>query len=255
MTIDLFMTMGQSNMAGRGVASLAPIVPKGYAYEFRAISDPTKLYDIFEPFGVNENTPGGIHDGILKTGSLISAFSIAYYNKTSVPAVYVSASKGGTSILEWQPGVYLLNDAIERLIKATTWLKSNGYIIRHTYILWSQGETDGDHAMSKQDYSMYLERLLEEMCVNQGIETCFLIRTGNHRDNPSLYSNIKEAQTEYCKTHSHAVLVSVKFEEFAEKGLMKDVFHYTQKGYNMVGEEAGINTANFVTTGTLPVYE
>ena len=47
--VDLIMFMGQSNMAGRGVAAQAPKVPEGHGYEFRAVSDPTKLYPITEP--------------------------------------------------------------------------------------------------------------------------------------------------------------------------------------------------------------
>ena len=36
-------------------------------------------------------------------------------------------------------------------------------------------------------------------------------------------------------------MVSTQFKEFAESGLMKDELHYCQKGYNLVGEEAGRN--------------
>lgn len=53
--VDLIMFMGQSNMAGRGTAEEAPLVPEGVAYEFRAISDPARLYPLAEPFGVREN--------------------------------------------------------------------------------------------------------------------------------------------------------------------------------------------------------
>ena len=54
--IDLFMFMGQSNMAGRGISSqewpeTPPVLMPGAGYEFRAISDPTRLYPIVEPFG------------------------------------------------------------------------------------------------------------------------------------------------------------------------------------------------------------
>lgn len=96
--VDLVIFMGQSNMAGRGVASEASVVPKQHGYEFRAITDPTKLYDIVEPFGENENNPSGITEMGMKTGSLISAFAGSYYHITKVPIVGVSAAKGGSSI-------------------------------------------------------------------------------------------------------------------------------------------------------------
>ena len=47
--VDLVMFMGQSNMAGRGVAAQSVVVAQGHGYEFRAISDPTKLYPVVEP--------------------------------------------------------------------------------------------------------------------------------------------------------------------------------------------------------------
>lgn len=59
-TVDLFVFAGQSNMSGKGDASQAPNVEKGY--EFRAISDATQLYPIQEPFGIYENNPVAIND-------------------------------------------------------------------------------------------------------------------------------------------------------------------------------------------------
>lgn len=106
--IDLFLFMGQSNMAGRGIVNeswteTAPSILSGAGYEFRAITDPTKLYEMAEPFGVNENTPDGINDGVMKTGSLVTAFTNAYYTHNGkIPVVGISASKGGSVVAEWQ---------------------------------------------------------------------------------------------------------------------------------------------------------
>ncbi|MFK3936206.1 sialate O-acetylesterase [Alkalihalobacillus sp. NPDC078783] len=97
MKVDLVLFMGQSNIAGRGVAEDAPRVAEGHGFEFRAITDPTRLYPVTEPFGVNENKDDGITEET-KTGSLVSAFINEYYSITKVPIVAVSASKGGSSI-------------------------------------------------------------------------------------------------------------------------------------------------------------
>ncbi len=82
-TNDLFLFMGQSNMAGRGVTNEqwtqpAPGMIPGAGYEFRAITDPVRLYEMAEPFGVNENVEGGICEVGMKTGSLVTAFTNAY---------------------------------------------------------------------------------------------------------------------------------------------------------------------------------
>ena len=71
--VDLVMFMGQSNMSGTGGnAAYAPEVKEGHGYEFRAISDPTRLYPIKEPFGINENA--AISDAAVgKKGSMANS--------------------------------------------------------------------------------------------------------------------------------------------------------------------------------------
>lgn len=253
-TVDLVIFMGQSNMAGRGTASEAPVVPKEYGYEFRAISDPTKLYNIVEPFGVNENKKDAVDEPGKKTGSLVSAFTIAYYNEVKVPIVGVSSSKGGTSIKSWQPNSSYLNDSIDRFKKAESYLLNNGYNIRKKFMVWCQGESDGDKNMAEEDYKTKLQAMMEEMFKN-GVEECFLIRIGNHRDLPEQYSSIIKAQTDFCESYDKAILVSTKFAEMASKGLMKDSFHYKQDAYNIVGTEAGKNTAFYILNSKKPALD
>lgn len=129
-TVDLFLFMGQSNMAGRGVTTeehpeCVPALKEGAGYEYRAVSSPDRLYEISEPFGYCENRKDGIDDGAMKTGSLVTAFVNAYYENMGVPVIAVSASKGGSKISQWQPGGAFLSDAISRLDAAVLFLKSN----------------------------------------------------------------------------------------------------------------------------------
>ena len=85
MKSNLFLFIGQSNMAGRGDYRKAPKAISNNLYEFRAISDPTKLYPVEEPFGVNENIIGGIDDGIKKSGSLVTSFMNKLSTLTKAP--------------------------------------------------------------------------------------------------------------------------------------------------------------------------
>ncbi|MCI1955830.1 MAG: sialate O-acetylesterase [Oscillospiraceae bacterium] len=243
--VDLAIFMGQSNMAGRGTASEAPVVPKGHGYEFRAISDPSGLYDLVEPFGADENNPSGICEPGRKTGSLVSSFVIEYYSLTKIPVVGVSASKGGSSINAWQPGGSYLKDAIDRLDSASHYLIRHDYQIRKKFMVWCQGETDGDQEMPPDEYQIKLRKMLDAM-LTKGPEMCFLIRIGNQRDLPGQYSGIIQAQTDFCKNYKKAVLVSTKFAEMSARNLMKDSFHYRQEAYNLVGSEAGRNTALYI---------
>ncbi|MBD3922254.1 hypothetical protein H8B09_26095 [Paenibacillus sp. PR3] len=245
--------MGQSNMAGRGTAADAPIVPNGCGFEFRAISDPTKLYPITEPFGVNENNAiSGVTEST-KTGSMISSFAIEYYKITGRPLVAVSCSKGGTSINLWQPNGAFLDDAIARFNSAKSWLTANGYTIKNKFMVWCQGETDGDNAMTTADYTARMKAMINGMA-EAGIDRCYVVRIGNHRDDASLYEPIIQAQTDLCNTYEKAVLVSTKFAGMAAAGLMKDPFHYTQAGYNRTGADAGMNTALHIESLSINLF-
>ena len=252
--IDLFMFMGQSNMAGRGIVNeehpeTAPKLIPGAGFEYCAVSAPEKLVEIEEPFGRNEDRIGGIDDGKRKTGSMVTSFVNAYYQKTGIPIVGVSASKGGSKIEEWQPDGVYLKDAIARLQATVVYLEQNGYEIRHKYMLWCQGESDGDIGKSGEAYRKDFECMLNQMLQN-GIEKCFLIRIGKYNGSGEQnYHEIRTVQSEIAKTNQDVVMVSKAFAGMKERGLMKDAFHYYQAAYNEVGTEAGTHAAYYVQTG------
>ncbi len=252
--MDLFLFMGQSNMAGRGAVSEehregCPEILDGAGYEFRAVSAPGRLCRMCEPFGRYEDREGGIDDGGRKTGSLVTAFTNAYFERTGVPVVGVSASKGGSSISQWQPGGAFMEDVLSRLDASTAFLIGEGYEIRHKYMLWCQGETDGDLGRDSEEYRGEFEKMLEEM-LGHGIERCFLIRIGHYNGSDSRdYRRIMAAQEETARANPNVVMVSRAFAEMKARGLMKDAFHYYQQAYNEVGREAGRNAGDYVEGG------
>ena len=253
--VDLVIFMGQSNMSGRGVASEAPSVPIGHGYEFRAISDPTKLYSVSEPFGLNENNPDGVTENTSKTGSMVSALMNSYYNERGIPIVGVSCSRGGTNIEYWAPEDAAFNDAINRYKAAEEWLIENGYVIAEKFMVWCQGEQDGDEGDTAEEYTQKLEAIINEMTNEAGIGFCAVVRIGNRTDNHTKYDTIIGAQTNYCKSSNKAILASALAADFINNGMMKsDGVHYTQAGYNALGIDAGKNIANYIKTGTEPTF-
>ena len=251
MTVDLFMFMGQSNMAGRGITSpehpegVPELIP-GAGYEYRAVSSPDKLCELSEPFGTTEDRPGGIDDCNMKTGSMVTAFVNEYYKLTGVPVVGVSASKGGSVIGEWQPEGIYLTDAIKRLEAAVGFLEVNNYVIRHKYMLWCQGESDGDAKTSGDVYKKRFFAMLSEM-KSHGIEKCFTVKTGHYNGGMDYtYDEIRAAEDEIEEIDPDVIMVSTVLGEMKVRGLMKDAFHYFQQAYNEVGKDAGINTAGYV---------
>ena len=243
--VDLLIFMGQSNMAGRGDAALAPAVLPGMGFEYRAVTAPDRLFPLQEPFGVNENDPAGVNEPGMKTGSMVSSFVNACTAQTGVPIVAVSCAKGGSAIAEWMPGTPYYQDALRRVRQCRRWLGDNCFTVRHSAMVWCQGCTDGDLHTRKTVYKLDTDRMLHEFMFDAKLETCFLIQIGNQRDDPELYRPIQQAQEELATAYDDVVLVSRLFKTFAAKGLMKDKFHYRQPAYNLVGAEAGQNAADF----------
>lgn len=252
-SVDVVLFMGQSNMAGRGVASEAPVVPKDTAYEFRAISDPIKLYQIVEPFGFNEDNPNGINDRKMKTGSMVSSLVNEYYKYTGRKIVAISASEGGTMIATWTSNKYL-SDIKSRLESTLNYLQSQNIKVKDIFMVWCQGESD--ESTPKDDYKTKFNKMWSYMKDTLNISKCFLVRIGyfNEINTPNKYSSIIEAQREICEYSDDIILASTRFDSMQSEGLMKDEFHYKQEGYNLTGAEAGRNIAYYLKTGRKPSF-
>ena len=238
MKSNLFLFIGQSNMAGRGDYRKAPKAISDNLYEFRAISDPTKLYPVAEPFGVNENLIGGIDDGVKKSGSLVTSFMNKLYSLTKTPIVGVSASKGGSTISEWQidSNSGYLKDAINRLAKAKEFIKDD---LNHTYALFLQGESDGDKGTSKDEYIRLFNNMYSHLR-GAGVEALFLIEIGrlNIKGQEKRYDEIRDAQR---NLEGISIVSSLLINE-----PMKDEFHFFQESYNKLGEDAAKNVAKLI---------
>ncbi len=247
-TVDLFIFCGQSNMSGKGNAMLSPRVEVGY--EFRAITDSANLYNIYEPFGINQNNSNGVNDiwtdtqELRKQGGMVSAFANSYYDNTGVPIVGVSCSEGATTIDQWQVGTSIYNDIVYRSNLAKEYLKGLENVeVRHTYMVWCQGESDGDVGTSSDEYYNELKNITDTLVADGIIEKCMIVRTGNNGDVDGLYDDIINAQDRLCKDSDNCIMISTLATSFKEKGLMQDMYHYTQEGYNLLGEDAGLNAA------------
>ncbi|WP_303218577.1 sialate O-acetylesterase [Enterococcus asini] len=233
--VELIIFAGQSNMAGRGTAALAPKITKAQAWEFRAVSDPTKLYPLTEQFGYLENNPACIWEPGMKTGSMVTSFVETYLNDSEKNVVALSASKGGSSITEWQPGSAYYRDLLERIHKAKSWLTQAGYQVERVTFLWLQGETDGDLKRSADEYqglaTTFFKRLLEK-----DVDEIFVLEIGNQRDEPDLYLPIRQAQRNLGALE-RVTFVPTSLASMRESGHMIDLFHYDQYAYNLLGKE------------------
>lgn len=257
---DVFLFMGQSNMGGRGDKAQSVVCGEGHGFEFRAVTDPTKLYPMAEPFGENENNDriADIRgDETKKTGSLVSAFTEAYYRETGVPIVGVSASQGGTNSEEWQPGGGLVEEAAARLRLCLDYMYSQDvYTVRHIEMVWLQGESDAGNSVSYETYSANLANVVNAM-KDAGVEHCFVIQIGSYMrserpDRYEQYQVFQALQERMCREQADMTLVSKKLAGMPES-MMQLSNHYLQPAYNIVGTDAGKNTAFYMQTGKAPV--
>lgn len=257
-TVDLAVFAGQSNMSGRGKAADAVKCDINAGFEYKAISNPTTLVPVTEPFGLGEDKDGAIADynsnGTTKrTGSMVSAAVDEYYKQTGRQLVAVSASIGGTSTSQWKSNY--INDAVQRLDQAKAFLEKNGINVGRTFVVWCQGESDGDAKMTAENYTANTKDIFE-MFKAHGAEKCFLVQIGHYNyinysgtlngltgaEWDEKYGVIRDAQAELCKTDNDFVLAG-SFEPYISD--MKDRYHYNQNTYNAVGKTVGKSVAEF----------
>ena len=250
--VDIMIFSGQSNMAGRGNSTDG--VDRCAAYEFRAITDPTRLYPLVDPFGVNENVVGAIDDGALKTGSCVPQFTQAYYRGTGHTVVAISASDGGTGIDAWQQGTARYNDMVQRYNDCVAYLTANNYYIGNTYVIWHQGEHDS--SMSVSDYKSKLAAFADAITTDCNAYCVGVLRVGTSTTYPN--PNVIQAQTGLCGAYGshHCVMLYTLCASYESLGLLKpDNLHYSQHGLDLMGRIGGNNLSSFIVTRVKPMMK
>ncbi len=256
MKAELAIFMGQSNMCGRGEWEKAVPCPEGHGYEFRAVTSPDRLFAVRGPFGKNENNEA-VNDfndlGVnRRRGDMVSALMESYYSKNKIPIVGVQCSRGGTDVNYWTDETRR-REAVRRLTLAKEYLERNGYETEHIFMVWCQGETDGDRIFrgeqSIEGYKSGTRKVFSYMR-ETGVTDMFIIRTGHfNADDPdgsheAAYMAVSNAQAELAAENEriHTVASFLGCRKY-----MKDAFHYHQEAYNKIGAAAGAKIASLYT--------
>ncbi len=249
---DLALFAGQSNMSGRGDAREAVVCKVEAGFEYKSVSNPDTLVPVKEPFGLGEDRLGALDDicadGTNKrSGSMVSAAVNEYYRRTKRKLVAVSASKGGTNTEEWKET--LIGDAARRLCDAKKFLADNNIKIGRIFVVWCQGESDGDAQRTADDYISNTDGLFHEF-MKCGAEKIFVVQTGHYNyvkypenaERDSFYAVIRAAQKKLCAENGDYILAG-SFEPYISE--MKDQYYYRQSAYNAVGRAVGENIAKY----------
>ena len=242
-SFDIVIFMGGTNMVGKGTSSEAVEGIDGAGYEMQFTTqngEPYGVSKIAEPFGDTN-------------GSMVTAFMNSYYLNTGVPVIGIPASVDGSSIYStWQEGQVGLENAKNKYEKTYRWMQENGYKVRHSYMIWNQGEADVENI---EGYENALKNTVVEM-QNVGIEKCFMVQIGGihlykghedeYRERYGLYQNMMRKQMEICENNDWITLVSTTATTLTKcSEMMTDMVHLNQKALDIVGSEAGKKVAKY----------
>lgn len=248
-TVDLIVFAGQSNMTGRGDSTNVPKLADGAGYESRTVTNAGSLFVLKEPFGMGQDR-NSLNDNGLRTGSMVTSFVQAYYQRTQTPVVAVSATIAGSGCVSWSTIHY--KEVAARVRQAQKALKKRGLKIENCYLVFMQGENDGFAGTSQTFYKKRITQMFRNLQKSCSVEKCLLIRIGSYTKDPNLYADIVKAQTDLCQNNKNFVLVSVKAASLKSSYYQEDGIHLTQKGLNVLGKEAGTNAATYKLTGKEP---
>ena len=215
-TVDIVVFEGQSNMTGLAFSNdfylNSPVLEEGTGYEFsfknykNGLPFSSCIKQAQNLFGIGDNYYSNDVTEPNKLGGVQASLMKKYFEITGVPMVGISCSTSGRNINNFIPiddsadeEPCWCNQVVERVKACEEVLTELGYTIKHKYVVWWQGESDGDEFMAKEIYKEKIQSIMN-MYKENGIEKMFIIRIGNCNSSttPRLYDEIQDAQTEIC---------------------------------------------------------
>jgi hypothetical protein len=169
-TLDLYLLIGQSNMAGRGSVDDYPLPSDSLWVLAKNLT--WKIAK--EPFHYDKTAAGA---------GLAASFAKSILRIDKRPIGFIPAAVGGTSIRYWQPGakdpatgLYPYDDAV---LRAKTALKDGTL----KGILWHQGESDTERAQTYvQEFIALMETLHRDLGIPLGSVPVIAGETGEFGD-------------------------------------------------------------------------
>lgn len=155
--LQLFLCIGQSNMAGRGPMDAAARDTLGGVYLFNAEG---RFERAVEP--MNRYSTVRKELGMQRVGP-VGGFAARYAEVTGAAVGAVVNARGGSAIGEWLPGSEqsYLDEALRRMREAREWGDVKA-------VLWHQGEADARHP---ERYEAQLRRLINVIRTELGDPT------------------------------------------------------------------------------------
>lgn len=200
--MDLYLLMGQSNMAGRGIVGPEDLITDPHVF---MLNKQNKWVTARSPLHFDKPVAG---TGLGLTFGKIMA------KRDGKSIGLIPCAVGGTSISKWMPGnydretkTYPYDDAIKRTKIAMTRGQLKG-------ILWHQGESDAfakDIPLYKQRFDLLLTNLQKDLSVNIISTPIVLGELGTFYCEKNLYATgINEILRQIANGRQNIALVSSK---------------------------------------------
>src|SRR6185369_5017169 len=217
--IDVFLIGGQSNAQGFSItATTSPSVPSSSVLQYYNSTISTA------------NDPVGNANG----GSAWPSFGVVYNAATGRKICFVPAAVGGSSQCaaadigngNWDTTGALYTTSITLLNAAIAALTAAAYTPVFRGVLWCQGETDALAIKASTITQATYKAALIAMIARYRATTI----------NGTSYPQIRVAQGQVASADLHTKIAFSNAVDFPDLGLSQSTVHYTQDGYNMMGE-------------------
>lgn len=246
-TVDVWLTTGQSNMAGRGDSALSPT------------PDPALCWEWDEDGSLDALADPGVAGGgyVAATGSCLPSFVSAFTAQSARPCVVVRGAIGGTALLasnasangDWSATGTRFTNAANRALAALADIATAGHTVARVNVLWSQGEQDAVVGNDLGTYQAATEALVTRFRTALGWPSLrvFVCRTGLKNSPGPGWQVVRDAQDAACAADVGLVMAYTRAIDFFDLGWMKaDNIHYAQTGLNDMGATAGALAATYL---------
>jgi len=215
--MDLFLLIGQSNMAGRGAVEAEDKVPHPRVF---TLTKEETWAPAVEP--IHFDRPDRLGTGLGRTFGMVLA-NLAPGKKIGL----IPAAMGGSALDEWKPGGKLYTDAVRRAKAAMKSGKLRG-------MLWHQGEADSSKLELIRSYQARWLAVMESLRAELGDVPIVVGELGQF-----LYGREKDYQMARLINEQLAMLAvngkRVAFVSSQGLGHKGDVLHFDSAGLREFG--------------------
>jgi hypothetical protein len=228
---DIFLLIGQSNMAGRGVVGEADKLPTPGIYAFNKEKTWVPAVD---PIHFDRPDRTGVGLGRNFAATLIEL-------KAASSIGLIPAAFGGSALQEWVPGSTHYNNAVERTKAA---LAAAGPGARLRGILWHQGEADASDEERAVTYRLRFAKVIAALRKDLGAEAVPVVvgQLGEFVSDKS-YSQLGRINTELATIPLHVPLSAfVSSRGLKDKG---DALHFDTPSLKEFGRRYALAWLSF----------